>query len=68
MIEKNYIEDSVKYRMGKWHNKEYSCRQFDWDCEKTNPTDNLRRLDWIEKWIKYGIDKNPGVIVDSEDY
>ena len=69
MIEKNYIEDSVKYRMGKWHNKEYSYRQFDWDCEKTTPMpDNLRRLDWIEKWIKYGIDKNPGVIVDSEDY
>lgn len=65
----NYIEKSVKFRMGKWYNREYSCCHFDWDCEKTTPTpDNLRYLGWIENWKKYGIDKNPGVIVDSEDH
>jgi hypothetical protein len=64
----DYIEKSVKFRMGKWYNKEYSCSQFDWHCDKTIATPNPRRLDWIENWIKYGIDKNPGVILDSSDY
>ncbi len=64
----NYIENSVKYRMGEWYNKEYYCCEFNWDSEKFIPTDNLRGREWIERWIKYGIDKNPGVIVDSEDH
>jgi len=65
----NYIEKSVKFRMGNWYNREYSCCHFDWDCEKTKPTPlNLRYLNWIKNWKKYGIDKNPGVIVDSEDH
>lgn len=65
----NYIKNSVEYRMGEWYNKEYSCAEFDWNDKQFIPiTKNERWMDWIKRWKEYGINKNPGVIVDSQDH
>lgn len=67
-----YTEQSVKFRMGDWYNKEFMLNEFDWDdVEEKNfisRTINHRWKQWIERFKTLGIsEKNPGMILDSQD-
>lgn len=67
----NYIETSVKFRMGKWYNKKFKLNEFALD--KTLEKNYVDRgggysyTQWIERFKNLGITKNPGIILDSED-
>jgi hypothetical protein len=67
----NYIEESAKYRMGVWYNKKFKLNEFVWDKSDEKKyvfyNGNTRYLDWIERWKKLGVKKNPGIILDSQD-
>tara|TARA_B100001057_G_scaffold497548_1_gene601979 strand:+ start:5438 stop:6460 length:1023 start_codon:yes stop_codon:yes gene_type:complete len=66
----DYIEESVKFRMGKWYNKKFKLNEFDWnDIQEKNYITrvNLRWKFWIERFKNLGITKNPGIILDSQD-
>ena len=64
----SYINQSVKFRMGKWYFQKYpSNLELDWeDCSLFYP--NNRSLYWIKKLKNSGMKKNPGLILDSEDH
>jgi hypothetical protein len=56
--------------MGKWYNKKFKLNEFDWN--KTQEKNyisrgNVKWQEWIARFKKIGITKNPGVILDSTD-
>lgn len=68
----DYIEESVKYRMGKWYHSSFLLNRFDWDKTKNKNyvsrfQQNSRYLEWIKRWKELGIKKNPGILLDSQD-
>lgn len=66
------LSEVVKYRMGKWYNKKFELNEFNWnDIQEKNYITrnavNTRWKDWVQNWIKNGVSKNPGIIIDSQD-
>jgi hypothetical protein len=75
---KNYVEESVKWRMGKWYDEPFFQDEHDWSdskrlgyiskrCWRDNAKVDSRYRTWLERWKDLGIDKNIGVILDSQD-
>ena len=73
---KNYVEESVKWRMGKWYDEPFFQDEHDWSDSKRLGYISKRVKGsyvglgyelWIEKWKDLGIDKNIGVVLDSQD-
>lgn len=64
----SYIDQSVKFRMGKWYFQKYSSNlELDWgDFSLFSP--DQRFLYLIEKLKNSGMKKNPGLILDSDDH
>ena len=64
----SYIDQSVKFRMGKWYFQKYpSNLELDWgDFSLFSP--DQRFLYLIEKLKKFWNEKNPGLILDSDDH
>lgn len=62
----NYIEKSVKFRMGKWYESSFTNSLCDWEN-----TQIIRKNPQYKYWINYfndlGFKKNPGVLFDSQD-
>jgi hypothetical protein len=61
-----YIENSVKFRMGKWFSQPFLPKPCDWN-DSVIVRKNLQYKCWIERWKKYGISINPGIYLDSQD-
>lgn len=71
MVMKNYIEESVKFRMGKWYDKKFKRNEFSWD-ETNNKNyiykNNLRWSNFTDQFKNIECNLNPGVILTGIDH
>ena len=71
MVMKNYIEESVKFRMGKWYDQKFKRNEFHWD-ELDNKNYhygfNDRWIHFTDQFKDAGYDLNPGVVLTGADH
>lgn len=71
MVMKNYIEESVKFRMGKWYDKKFKRNEFSWDEieDKNYVYDRSRRwIHFVDQFKNLGCNLNPGVVLSGSDH
>lgn len=70
-MDSDYIQKSVKYRMGSWYSSSFGANRFPWHLieqkKYVSRGGNKRYLHWIDRWKDLGINENIGLALDSQD-